>query len=135
MQVWISCFKRVCNLFNLTSLINKATCYKNPNKPSSIDLLLTNFPKNFQNSSVVETGLSNFHKIAVTVMKTNFWKLEPKVINYGHYRYFSNDRFKEKVTSESSKAVLEKRGIRVLISSLLYERKPLICMFHLKRDI
>ena len=33
--------KDFCNLYNLTSLINKATCYKNPNNPSCIDLLLT----------------------------------------------------------------------------------------------
>ena len=64
------------NLYNLASLINKATCYKNRNKPSCIDLRLTNFPKNVQNSSVIEIGLSDFHKMAVTVMKTNFRKLE-----------------------------------------------------------
>ena len=40
-------------------------------------------------------------------MKTNFGKLEPKIINYRNYRYFSNDRFREKVTSELSKVVLE----------------------------
>ena len=99
--------KDFCNLYNLTNLINKATCYKNPNNPSCIDLLLTNFPKYFQNSCVIETGLSDFHKMVVTVMKTNFRKLEPKIINYRNYRYFSNDRFKEKVTSELSKVVLE----------------------------
>ena len=95
------------NLYNLTNLINKATCYKNPNNPSCIDLLLTNFLKYFQNSSVIETGLSDFHKMVVTVMKTNFRKLEPKIINYPNYRYFSKDRFKGKVTSELSKVVLE----------------------------
>ena len=85
------------NLCNLTNLINKATCYKNPNNPSCIDLLWTNFPKYFQNSSVIETGLSDFHKMVVTLMKTNFKKLEPKIINYPNYRYFSKDRFKGKV--------------------------------------
>ena len=45
--------------------------------------------------------------MVVTVMKTNFRKLEPKIINYRNYRYFSNDRFIEKVTSELSKVVLE----------------------------
>ena len=99
--------KDFCNLHNLTNLINKATCYKNPNNPSCIDLLLTNFPKCFQNSCVIETGLSDFHKMVVTVMKTNLQKLEPKIINYRNYRYFSNDRFREKVTSELSKVVLE----------------------------
>ena len=91
--------KDFCNLFNLTSLINEATCYKNSNNPSYIDLILTNFRKNFQNSSVIETGPSDFRKMVVTVMKTNFRKLEPKKINYRNYRYFS----REKVTFEYQK--------------------------------
>ena len=52
--------KDFCNLYNVANLINKATCYKNPNNPSCIDLLPTNFPKCFQNSCVMETGLSDF---------------------------------------------------------------------------
>ena len=40
-------------------------------------------------------------------MKMNFWKLELKIINDQNYRYFSNDRFREKVTFELSKVVLE----------------------------
>ena len=28
------------NLYNVANLINKATCYKNPNNPSCIDLKL-----------------------------------------------------------------------------------------------
>ena len=102
--------KDFCNLYNLTNLINKATGNKNPNNPSCIDLLLKNFLKYFQNSSVIETGLFDFNKMVVTVMKTNFRKLEPKIINYRNYRYFSNDRFREKVTSELSKVVLENSG-------------------------
>ena len=39
-------------------MINKPTCYKNPNKPTCIDLILTNCVGCFQNSCVVETGLS-----------------------------------------------------------------------------
>ena len=67
--------KLFCETYDLSSLIKVPTCYKNPEKPSCIDLLLTNRPKSFQNSSVVETGLSDFHKMAVTVMKTTFGKL------------------------------------------------------------
>ena len=100
--------KDFCNLYDLTNLINnKVTCYKNPNNPSCIDLLLINLPKYFQNSSVIETGLSDFHKMVVTVIKTNFRKPKPKIVNYRNYRYFSNDRFREKVKSELSKVVLE----------------------------
>ena len=42
--------KDFCNIYNQTNLINKATCYKNPNNPSCIDLLLAIFPKYLQNS-------------------------------------------------------------------------------------
>ena len=45
--------KNSCNLHNLANLINKPTCYKNPNNTSCIDLLLTNFLKCFPNSCVI----------------------------------------------------------------------------------
>ena len=45
--------------------------------------------------------------MVVTVMKTNFRKPKPKIINYRNYRYFPNDRFREKGKYELSKVVLE----------------------------
>ena len=65
--------------YNLTSMINKPTCYKNPGKPTFTDLILTNCPRSFQNSCVIEIGLSDFHKMIVTVMKTSYRKIEPRV--------------------------------------------------------
>ena len=52
-----------CAIYNLKSLINEPTCYKNPDNPSTIDLILTNCSNHFQESSVFETGLSDFHKM------------------------------------------------------------------------
>ena len=66
--------------YSLTSMIIKSVCYNNPEKLSCIDLILTNCPRSFQNSCVIETGLSDFHKIVTTVMKTTFRKMEAKVI-------------------------------------------------------
>ena len=88
-----SSLKIFCSNFNLTSMINKPTCYKNPDKPTCIDLILTNCPGSFQNSCVIETGLSDFHKMIVTVMKTSYWKIEPRVINYRDYKSFSDNVF------------------------------------------
>ena len=76
-------------------MINKPTCFKNPDKPSCIDLILTKCPNSFQNSCVIETGLSDFHKLVVTVMKTTYKKAEPKIITYQSYKYFNNDSFRE----------------------------------------
>ena len=66
--------KHFCSIYNLTSMINKAMCYKSPDKPTYIDLILTNCPGSFQNSGVVETRLSDFYKMVVTVMKTSYRK-------------------------------------------------------------
>ena len=66
----------LCSLFSFVSLIKDHTCFKSVEKPSCVDLILTNMPKSFQNSMVIETGLSDFHKL--TVLKTSF----RKIINY-----------------------------------------------------
>ena len=66
--------KDFCVIYNFKSLINQPTCFKNPQYPSCIDLILTNKSTSFQNTSVLETGLSDFHKLTVTVMKMSFSK-------------------------------------------------------------
>ena len=63
-----------CETYNLQNLVKDPTCYKNPSKPTCIDLILTNFPKSFQHTQTIETGLSDFHKLTLTVLKTHFQK-------------------------------------------------------------
>ena len=74
--------------YNLTGMINKPICYQNSNKPTCIDLILTNCWRSFQNSCVIETGLSDFHNMIVTLIKTSYKKIEPRVINYQDYKSF-----------------------------------------------
>ena len=75
-----------CSLYNLVSLIKVPTCFKNAENPSCIDLILTNKPHSFQNSTVLETGLSDFHKLTLTVLKTSFRKKPPQVIKYQNFK-------------------------------------------------
>ena len=82
-----------CESYNLSSLIKESTCYKNPENPSFINLILTNSPHSFQCSSAIETGLSDFHKMIVTVLKTTFQRIPAKIRNYRDYRDFNNDAF------------------------------------------
>ena len=44
-----------CEIYNLKNIIREKTCFKNPNNPSCIDLIITNRPKSFQNSMIIET--------------------------------------------------------------------------------
>ena len=50
-----------CESYRFTSLIEAPTCSRNPENPSCIDLVLTNSPYSFQNSSVIDTNLLDFH--------------------------------------------------------------------------
>ena len=95
-----------CESYNFKSLIKDPTCFKNPENPSCIDLILTNSPYSFQNSCVIETGLSDFHKMTVSVMKTTFQKLKPKIVNYRDYSGFSNDDFRKNLLHNLSLEII-----------------------------
>ena len=86
------------SMYGLKNLINEPTCYKNPLNPTSIDLMLTNMHKLFQHSKVFDIGLSDFHKMTVTVMKMTYHKLKPKVISYRDYSRYCNENFKRDLT-------------------------------------
>ena len=57
-----------CILLKLKNLVKEPTCYKNPNNPSCTDLFLTNCARSFHKTCVFETGLSDFHKLIVTLL-------------------------------------------------------------------
>ena len=103
--------KVFCDNYNLTSLIKQATCYKNPNNPTCIDLILSNTPRSFQSTCVIETGLSDFHLMTLTVMKKSFRKFHPRLINYRSY--FSNEPFRECLLEKLSKEVFENNAERL----------------------
>ena len=90
------------SIYNLFSLIKVVTCYKNPSKPNCIDLMLINSPESFYNSCAIQTGLSDFHKMTIIIMKTTFRKQEPKIIHYWNYNFFSKNSFKEDLLLEAS---------------------------------
>ena len=75
-----------CETYNLQNLVKDPTCYKNPSKPTCIDLILTNFPKSFQHTQTIETGLSDFHKLTLTVLKSHVPRLKPNIVNYTDYK-------------------------------------------------
>ena len=68
--------------FHAKNLVKEPTCFKNPLNPSSIDLFITNSYGSFQKTTTVSTGLSDFHKMIVTVLKTTYPKAQPKVVDY-----------------------------------------------------
>ena len=53
-----------CCVYNLKNLVKNPTCFKNIDRPSCIDFILTNKSGSFQNTLVIETGLSYFHRLS-----------------------------------------------------------------------
>ena len=58
-----------------------------------VNSCLTNRPKCFQNSVTLETGLSDSHKMTLTVMKVFYKKRKPTIITYRISKYFSKEVF------------------------------------------
>ena len=88
-----SAVKDFCEIYSCKNLIKDNTCFKNLLQRSCIDLIITNRPKSFQNSVAVETGLPDFHKMTLTVMKVFCKKQKTNIVTYRNYKHFSNEAF------------------------------------------
>ena len=85
--------KSFCNTYNFKCLVKEPPCFKNIDNPSCIDLILTNKPSYFQNNCVIETGLSDFHKLTITTLKSYYQKKEPRIITYRNYKNLTMTTF------------------------------------------
>ena len=74
--------------------------FKNLEKPSCIDFLLRKSKSNFDGAIVLESRLSDFQKLAVPVLKSYFKKEDPRVIIYGDYKYFDNEKFSNELENK-----------------------------------
>ena len=121
-----------CSVYNLFSLAKEPTCFKNPNNPSCIDLFLTNCPRSFQNTLTIETGISDFHKMVITVMKVFYKKQRPKIIQYRSYKNFDNQVFQREFNSKLLKVDLNNAELSEfteiflsIVTSMLQKNKSL----------
>ena len=80
--------KNFCLIYCCKNIVKDKTCFKNPINPTCIDMIITNKPKSFQESEVVETGLFDFHKMSLTVMKVFYNKKPRKSFNIESIKIF-----------------------------------------------
>ena len=99
-----------CEMYNLKNLINEPTCYKNPNNLSSIDVILTNRKRSLEISMAMETGLSDHHKMIITVLKSNYKKRGPLLVNYRSYRKFDENLFRNELGNTLENLIGENMG-------------------------
>lgn len=61
--------KHIQDIFNLTNLVKFPTCYTKNSDPSLIDVIMTNSPTLFCNTSVVNCGISDCHRLILSSLK------------------------------------------------------------------
>ena len=89
--------------FNLKNLVKENTCFKSITNPTCIDLFLTNNIYSFHHTAVVATGISDFHKIILTIFRTTFTKRKPKEILYRDYKNLNVSSFNDDLQRELNK--------------------------------
>ena len=67
-------------MHELCNVVKEKTCFKNMQNPSCIDISLTNNVHAFQQTITIGTGLSDCHKLVLTVLKTTVPRSQPKEI-------------------------------------------------------
>ena len=82
----------LCDIFDLTNLINKITCHQSKDG-SSLDVILTNRPRSFQKTAIVETGTSDWHSMVLTFLRSHFQRYPPKKITYRNFKNFDEKLF------------------------------------------
>ena len=87
--------KVFCN--QLMALNEEPICFKNVNSPSCIDFFLTNSSKIFETRLTLETGMSDFHKLLITILKVKPDKLPPRIVKYRDYKTFESKAFNNKL--------------------------------------
>ena len=117
-----------CDTFNFINLIKVPTCYKSVLKPTSIDVILTNRNKSFENSHTIDTGISDYHKMTVTVLKTFFKKNKPTIIKYREYKKIDVILFKSELVQslrENDAGNMNDDKFRYLFMTVLDKHDPL----------
>ena len=91
-QIGETCLDTFLYQHELKNVNEEPTCYKNSENPSCIDFILISNPRSFFKTSMLFTGLSDFHKLVVSVFKTTFCKSKPKEITYRNVKNFEEER-------------------------------------------
>ena len=126
-------------MHKLCNLVKEKTCFKNIQNPSYIDLLLINNVYAFQQTITACTGISDCHKLVLTVLKTTVPRSQPKEITYRDYKQFDSSKFKNELKNVLTKenidscTKVDEQFLKVLNCHAPLKRKSLraIIMHHI----
>ena len=87
---------------------------------------MSNHSNRFQSTTTIASGLSDFHKLVITVLKTAFSKAKPQVISYRSYKLLDQETFRTRLRKnlEKRKSVHYTEFERIFLNTL-YAQAPL----------
>ena len=105
---------------DLYNLIKDPTCFKSKENPSAIDHIFTNRKFSFIESRTIETGLSDYHKMIFTCMKSTYTKIPPKIISYRDNINFDKNNFLcEIIESLRELPIISHRAVNTISETVL----------------
>ena len=84
--------------FKLEHLIKKPTCFKG--SPSCIDLIIINRKAYYKKRCILETGISDFHKLTAVSLKSQILKTLPKRKLQRDYKALDENSFNNDLRSK-----------------------------------
>ena len=85
--------------YEAKNIVKENICFKSIGNPSCVDLFTTKSVNGFQHTKVICSGLSDCHKMVVTVLKTAFQKSKPGELIYRDYSKFNEEKFRDNLKS------------------------------------
>ena len=101
------CLSQFLFEMNPKNIVKEPTCQKRISNPSCIDLVINNSSSSFQNTKVISTGLSDFHKMIMTVLKQTFQRSSPKELAYRDCTNFDWLTFKRELEKKLNQQINE----------------------------
>ena len=101
----------VCDIFDFSNLIKKATCFTKDALPTLIDVILTNKPNKYQNATNFNCGLSDYHNLISVQLKGEIPKLNKDNVTYRSFKYFDHEKFLQELKSEQLDVITEHSNV------------------------
>lgn len=101
----------VCDIFDFSNLIKKATCFTKDALPTLIDVILTNKPNKCQNATNFNCGLSDYHNLISVQLKGEIPKLKKDYVTYRSFKNFDHEKFLQELQSEQLDVITEHSNV------------------------
>ena len=106
-------------------LLKRPPVIKSLNNQSCIDLVITNSSSSFQNTKAISTGLPDFHKMVITVLKQTFQRSSPKELVYKDYKNFDRLTFKRELEEKLNQQVNDYKHFEQIFLEVLNTHAPI----------